>query len=74
MTNPFAAAIAALEGEESALYQPGLYEDAIRVLEAAGNNPLDVAELLKAVLNGRGEKIDPPKDCAYAALPDEVKE
>jgi len=43
------------------------------VLEAAGNNPLDVAELLKAVLNGRGEKIGPPKDCAYAALPEVTK-
>ena len=50
MTNPFDAAIAALEGEESALYQPGLYEDAIRLLGAAGElTDKDKAWLLSKV-------------------------
>ena len=79
MTNPFDAAIELLKSNRcdcgsdycSQLKTP--CESAIRVLEAAGENPLDVAELLKAVLGGRGEKIDLPKDFAYSALPAEEK-
>jgi hypothetical protein len=42
-----------------------------RVLEVVATSPLNVSDLLQVALDARGEKMDPPTDYAYAALPDD---